>query len=351
MAAVLAACALASAPSAHAAGAPASFGERLEIAGDAPASRDPGIGPSSAEVAKLRRQIGSKSVRAWLARGALLFPRADLDTVGIWFAASQQRVVAVRPPAQPHASPLEWNEVERLEVRRSHVLAGTLIGAGVGLAFVRGAFNREAAPAVINAAAAAGSIGLGAGIGALASGWRTVWRRPRAQGVPTAPPAGPPSAVASVGKHARSPSQALTIGIGATLAPAIIAVAIDRPGSDREFAWEAALGLGGEVGALVGPSVGLTAGGRWDLAKRGLIIRGVAAGGMVVGALGVGMAFEDGNAGTGAMVILGLLAGGAQAFSTVYDLAITPSATAKGRRMIAHLEARPDGKLALVSRF
>jgi hypothetical protein len=130
-----------------------------------------------------------------------------------------------------------------------------------------------------------------------------------------------------------SPGRALAIGFGATVAPALLAVALDPPKSHSAFAWEAALALGAAVGVIAGPAVGLRSGGRGDLARRGLITRGI--GGLAAGA-GVGAAvasFDSGmNAGAATiLVLLGALGGLITTVSWIHDLAITPSAVASGR--------------------
>jgi hypothetical protein len=150
-----------------------------------------------------------------------------------------------------------------------------------------------------------------------------------------------------------SPGAALGVGIGCSVAPVVIAALLDPPGSHSTFAWEAALTIGAAVGVVVGPSMGLRSGGREDLARRGLILRGLCAATAVAGAVAVGVAMgsEEGGTGTATLAILGAVGGLVCVGSWLRDLAITPSATTPGRPHRAQLGVRPDGRLALSVRF
>jgi len=148
-----------------------------------------------------------------------------------------------------------------------------------------------------------------------------------------------------------SPGAALGVGIGCSVAPVVIAALLDPPGSHSTFAWEAALTMGAAVGIVVGPSVGLRSGGRDDLARRGLILRGICAATVAAGAVAVGVAMGSEAGGvqppTTALAILGTVGGLVCVASWFSDLAITPSATAQGRPHRAQLGVRPDGRVAL----
>ena len=67
----------------------------------------------------------------------------------------------------------------------------------------------------------------------------------------------------------------LAVGLVTTLGPPAIALLVNPPGSDNQWAWEGTLTAGLAVGVLVGPAIGLAGGGRGDLAKRGLLVRGL----------------------------------------------------------------------------
>ena len=102
------------------------------------------------------------------------------------------------------------------------------------------------------------------------------------------------------------------------------------------------------VSVMVGPSVGLWSGGRGDLARRGLILRGICIGGIAFVAA-FGDAINPGS--TSGLVILGRASILVTAVSGVYDLVITRSATARGPPPRAQLGVRPDGRMALSLRF
>ena len=142
---------------------------------------------------------------------------------------------------------------------------------------------------------------------------------------------------------ATSPGRALRIGLVSTLAPA--AVGLLTP-SRYGGVPNAAGGLFGAVlGGTLGPAVGLMAGGRSDLAYRGLLVRSAAIG--IVGAVALASWDQPSQAGVGALV------GGTAvvAVSSAYDLAITRRAVARGRGPHAGLVVRPDGALAVQLKF
>lgn len=145
------------------------------------------------------------------------------------------------------------------------------------------------------------------------------------------------------------PGEALAIGLLATAAPMALASGGGRGrGGDRT----GAVVLCATAGAVVGPAIGLAAGGRGDLAARGVAIRVVSLGAAAIGVLGVAASMSGSSSQEAGVGALGLMAvGGAVAgLSAVYDLAITPSAVAQGRPHAA-LGVRPDGKVAVSVTF
>jgi hypothetical protein len=150
-----------------------------------------------------------------------------------------------------------------------------------------------------------------------------------------------------------SPGEAFAVGLAATAGPALVALAVDPPGRNSDFAPEAALTVGIGAGILAGPAIGLWSGGRGDLAKRGLIVRGVGVIAVGAGALGL-LSAIDGDTSTGAVNVLAIVGVAGLAVTTVsslYDLAITPSAIAKRPPLHAQLGVRPDGVVAVRVRF
>jgi hypothetical protein len=149
-----------------------------------------------------------------------------------------------------------------------------------------------------------------------------------------------------------TPGEALAIGVATSVAPAVLAVALNPPGSDSDFAWEASLAIGGVVGMTAGPAVGLWSGGRGDLAARGLQVRVLCLLAAGTGLLAVAAAFEsDGGSGSAVVMLFGLAGAAVGTISFVHDLAITPSATARGRTPIASLGIDAKGRLVLSARF
>jgi hypothetical protein len=152
-----------------------------------------------------------------------------------------------------------------------------------------------------------------------------------------------------------SGSKALGVGLLGTLGPAALAATLNRPGSNSEFAWEASLALGITTGVLVGPAIGLASGGRGDLAGRGLLVRGLGLAAVGAGVLGIVSAFDESSntdaASTTGLVLAGCAGAVLVTVSSIYDLAITPSAVERGRAPRAELGVRPDGKVAVSVRF
>jgi len=150
-----------------------------------------------------------------------------------------------------------------------------------------------------------------------------------------------------------SGGHALAIGLATTLALPATSLLANPPGSSSEIAWEASLTICTAVGLYLGPAIGLSSGGRDDLAKRGLLIRGFGYGATLIGLLAVGSSLESSSYGAGIEVValVGLLGAGASVVSAAYDLAITPSAVGPAR----HVSLRPvvdeRGRLALRARF
>ncbi len=77
------------------------------------------------------------------------------------------------------------------------------------------------------------------------------------------------------------------------------------------------------------------------------------AAGIVAGVYGVMLAVGEGgsNSNTTPLLILGAAGGLITTASVIHDLAITPSATARGRTAGAELGIRPDGLIAVRVRF
>ena len=147
------------------------------------------------------------------------------------------------------------------------------------------------------------------------------------------------------------PVVALGIGLAATGVPTLLAYGLTEKDTQAE---NIALVVGITAGVVAGPAVGLWSGGRGDLARTGLLRRSV------VGAVGLGAvalagaisndSTQDGTSSV-ALVLLGAASAVMVTVSVFHDLAITPSATAQGRRVSAGLVVRPDGVVALNVRF
>jgi hypothetical protein len=144
----------------------------------------------------------------------------------------------------------------------------------------------------------------------------------------------------------------LGVGLAATVTPTLLAYGLTEKDSKAE---DIAIYVGIFTSAIAGPAVGLWSGGRGDLAKQGLIARGIGcafvgagfAGGAMV-AEGTGTAVQT----TGVlMIILGV--GGAilTTGSVLHDLAITPWASGHDEPVSVAVGIRPDGMLAVRVKF
>ena len=153
-----------------------------------------------------------------------------------------------------------------------------------------------------------------------------------------------------------SAGMSLAVGLATTLGPTAIALLVNPPGSDNEWPWESTLAAGLAVGLVVGPAIGLAGGGRGDLARRGLLIRGLGFGVALVGAYAVARSFDSSSDGGGAgglvLGIAGLVGAAVCVVSAARDLAITPSAVERGRGGVS---VRPvvdeRGRLAIRATF
>jgi hypothetical protein len=150
----------------------------------------------------------------------------------------------------------------------------------------------------------------------------------------------------------RSGGSALTIGLGATLLPIGLGLILDPPQADGQGG-EAGVALGATIGLLVGPAVGLASGGRGDLAKRGVIIRSVCCGLVVLGgAAAISMLNEDqATVGATGILALGIVGGGVGVASSIYDLVITPKAVEEGRRVSFRPLVTPSGMVGVRATF
>ena len=151
-----------------------------------------------------------------------------------------------------------------------------------------------------------------------------------------------------------SAGMSLAIGLATTLGPPAIALLVNPPGSDNEWPSESTLTAGLAVGLLLGPAIGLASGGRGDLAKRGLLIRGLGLGATLVGSYAVARSFDSSSSGAGALVlgIAGLVGAGVSVVSAARDLAITHSAVERGRGSVSVRPVLDErGRLAIRATF
>jgi hypothetical protein len=141
----------------------------------------------------------------------------------------------------------------------------------------------------------------------------------------------------------------LAVGLATTLGPPAIALLANPPGSDNEWAWEGTLTAGIALGVLVGPAIGLAGGGREDLARRGLLIRGLGYGATLLGLFAVASSFENSDAGGGTTVVAlaGFVGAAVSVVSAAHDLAITLSAVDRGRGVSVRPVVDEHGRLAL----
>ena len=160
------------------------------------------------------------------------------------------------------------------------------------------------------------------------------------------------AAITTPAPHPMSGGRALGIGIASTFAPAALSLIVNPPGSHGTIAWEASLATGAALGVMVGPAVGLASGGRGDLARRGLVVRGCGAALAGLGLYQVVMAMSNdgGTPATVPLMLLGIAGGGATVVSFIHDLAITPSAVdARAHAVQVGFDQR--GRLAATLRF
>jgi len=150
----------------------------------------------------------------------------------------------------------------------------------------------------------------------------------------------------------RSGGSALTIGVAATVLPIGLGLILDPPQADGQGG-DAGVALGATIGLLVGPAVGLASGGRGDLAKRGVIIRSVCCGLLVLGGVAaISMLSEDqATPGATGILALGLVGGGVGVASSIYDLVITRKAVDEGRRVSFRPLVTPSGMVGVRATF
>lgn len=146
-----------------------------------------------------------------------------------------------------------------------------------------------------------------------------------------------------------SPGAAFATGVLCTGGPLVVASLARPSGSGAQGALLAAAGLG----VLVGPAIGLSSGGRADLAERGLLVRMAGTGAVAIGVLGFANLVESEQAdprSTG-FLTLGLLGAVAATGSAVIDLLSTPVVVESGPpRPHAELLVAPD-RAGLAVRF
>jgi hypothetical protein len=152
----------------------------------------------------------------------------------------------------------------------------------------------------------------------------------------------------------RSGGASLAIGLATTLGPPAIALLANPPGSDNEWAWEGTLAAGIALGVLVGPALGLAVGGREDLARRGLLIRGLGYGATLLGLFALASSLDSSSSNDGGATVLalaGFVGAGVSVVSAAHDLAITPSAVDRGRGVSVRPVVDEHGRLALRATF
>ena len=153
-----------------------------------------------------------------------------------------------------------------------------------------------------------------------------------------------------------SGTQSLAIGLAATLGPPLVAYLANPrdPDNPDDTGWQASLTLGSLIGVYAGPAIGLAAGGRSDLAGRGLAFRSVGYLCMLAGVAGVASSFDSNGGGGGsyAVAIVGLGGAGLSTFSAIYDLSITPSAVGpRPKKFSVQPVVDPRGRFALQATF
>jgi hypothetical protein len=194
-------------------------------------------------------------------------------------------------------------------------------------------------------------------VGAFSQHWTRIWWRPTGpdsrRGRGTRNSAGGPwtgarAAGVRAAQTVRSPDASLGIGVLSSAAPALAGLAIS---GGRNV--ESAVAIGAGLGVIADPAVGLASGGRGDLARRGLLVRGLAGGVAGASALAVANGREGGHFGAGgtAGVVVCSAAALVATVSWIHDLAITSSAVAGRPAARAGLTLRPDGRVAVIVSF
>lgn len=147
---------------------------------------------------------------------------------------------------------------------------------------------------------------------------------------------------------------AFAIGLASTLGPPAVALLANPPSGGSEHGWETSLTLGSMIGVLAGPAIGLAAGGRGDLATRGLKARGISYAVMLAGVAAVGAASYDtspGAVGSAAIVLAVFGGAGVSLISCFYDLSITPSAVGPAKSFSVRPVVDTQGRIALQASF
>ncbi len=142
--------------------------------------------PSAATMRQLRREVVHRPVRFQVAGERFDVMPARFDSTGVVFEDGAVSPVSrwkhgEKLPPEPPASPVPWERIERVDVRRSAALQGAVIGAIV-LPLATYALNAHDDPegwgqAYAIAAIPAGAL-LGAFFGGMTHTWSPVWRHP-----------------------------------------------------------------------------------------------------------------------------------------------------------------------------
>lgn len=193
-----------------------------------------------------------------------------------------------------------------------------------------------------------GAAVVGAAVGGLAGAfthhWTPIWTQPADWNAELAQQRGrsaPSPAVA--GTTGRSPVAAMRIGLISTAAPCVLTVLFAGTENQKNLRFFSA------IGAVGGPAVGLSSGGRGDLAVRGLWIRGLL-GATWFGAAAVAENSKDEITVDVAKVVSVLGAAGLVVHAA-HDLLITQSAVEQGRPQRVTFGVRSNGQLVLSTKF
>ena len=167
----------------------------------------------------------------------------------------------------------------------------------------------------------------------------------------SATPAEPVRPAVFTGQYGHfSPGAALAVGMLATAGPLAVAGLANSSGHGAGGPLLGAAALG----VIVGPAIGLSSGGRSDLAERGLGVRllgSLALAGGFLGAMSMMESDSDDPRSTG-FLTLGIVGAVATVGSAAIDLLATPIAVEQGKpQPSAALVVRPDGALAAQVRF